>query len=334
MRSGYDFAIFGTGSLAALLAGILAHDHGKQVILVADPVSSQRLARNIDLALPFATRPASWRMLRTAEAEIAALLKWIDGADALTPTDVQIVADLPETTAALSHMRHVAAGYGVVVRHGLFRGVSQLTSPISLTDSKVQTVGADQVKLTFARSGAAELAVADEPLSTSQIVLADDTAILALLPERDRPALLVTEQMTATLTEPAKRLAAPIVRYADRGVTLAQRPDRSVLALVSGEQDVEARLASCLPGPFPLQRRATAHYRRLVIADGAPFIGRVKPSKVFICAGLGDAAAFFAAPLARFLAGVPAGDEKAWFSAHDPARQNRDAVADFVEARG
>src|SRR3954447_31033 len=126
MAESYDFAIFGSSALSALLAGLLAHDHGKRVIRIAEPVSPQRLPRRIDIALPFATRPATWRLLRQAEAEMAALMRSIEAPDAIMPTEVQIVADLPETATALAHVNHVAQGYGMAVRHGTFRKVSRL----------------------------------------------------------------------------------------------------------------------------------------------------------------------------------------------------------------
>src|SRR5258708_4940830 len=110
---GYDFAIFGANPLSALLAGLLAHDHGKQVLRIADPVSPQRLPRALDLVLPLATRPASWRLLRSAEAETRALLASLDAPDALAPTSVKLVADLPATAAALTHLSHVALGFGL-----------------------------------------------------------------------------------------------------------------------------------------------------------------------------------------------------------------------------
>ena len=47
-------------------------------------------------------------------------------------------------------------------------------------------------------------------------------------------------------------------------------------------------------------------------------------------AGLGNAGAFLAPAIARHLAGVSADDEKAWFAAHDPARQSRAPVAEIV----
>jgi hypothetical protein len=151
------------------------------------------------------------------------------------------------------------------------------------------------------------------------------------LPEPQRPSMLRLLPITATSTAAAKRLAAPIMLYPDRGVSLAQRADHTILALVSGPAEIEARLASALQGPFPLQRTATAHFRKLVSIDGAPVIGRITPSRLFAIAGLGDAAAFFAPPLARFLIGEGTADEKSWFAEHAPSRP-REAIADFVSA--
>lgn len=332
MAARYDFVIFGTSPLAALLCGLLAHRHGKQVLRIADPVPRQRLPRAIDIALPLAVRPASWRLVRTAVAETAGLLVDIDGQDRLDRVDVKLVADLPETATALAHLTHVADGYGVLGRDGIFRGVQRFTGEVDLAHSSVQTVETARTTLKRGDAGA-ELMLDGEPVPAGQLILADDDAILDLLPEADRPALLVTETSMATLTAPARRLPVQVMRYLDRGVVLMQRADRSVLALVAGHADPDARLGSCLAGALPLQRRATTHYRRLVTRDGAPLVGRLAPSNLMVIAGAGSVGAFLAPPLARLLAGVPSDDEQAWFAAHDPARTNRVSVADVIEAQ-
>jgi hypothetical protein len=241
---------------------------------------------------------------------------------------VRIVADHPASQMALAHMRHVAAGYGVRVHGEDFMGVARLSGEIELTTSRVQTVASRRVTVSFLRTGAASLALDGDALPVGHVVLADDASVLAHLPEGQRPSLLAIEPMTATLTAPARPLPAPVMRFVDRGVTLLQRPDHSILALVSGDADVEARLGACVSGPFPLQRRASTHYHRLTSRDGAPLVGRLRPSRLFAVAATGDAGVFLVPALARLLAGVPAAGEKAWFAAHDPARANRDAVAD------
>jgi hypothetical protein len=330
MPGPYDFAILGDGALSALLAGLLAHDHGKRVLHVAAAASPQRLPRHIGLALTLATRPETWRLLRRAEAETIALLAALEAQKTVTPSAVRIIPDLAATKTALAHMSHVARGYGLSIHDGNLPQVSRLAGDISLADSKVTSVPPDAVELRFGKAGAATLFRNGEPVDVGQIVLADDGAIFDHLPEAQRPAQLAAQPMIATLTDPARRLAAPVMLFPDRGVTLAQRPDGTVLALITSAADVEARLASCLSGPFPLRRTATAHFRRLVTADGAPLIGRLKPSRLMIIAGLGEMAPFLAPPLARQIAGVADETEKSWFAAHSPSRTSRDSVADFA----
>jgi hypothetical protein len=320
MRDSYDFAIFGSGPLAALLAGLLAHDHGKRVIRIAEPASPQRLPRNIDIALPLATRPEAWRLLCAAEAETLALFAATGAADAIVPTTVRFVADRPDTQTALAHMFHVALGYGRPSRDGVFAGVPRLVRDVPLAGSKVRL--ADSAQLQEGR-----ILIAGEGVDVGRVVLADDHAILDWLPE---PPGLDVMPMTATLTAPTKRLAATVMRYPDRSVTLLQRTDLAVLALVASDHEAEARLASTLPGPFPLHRRATSRFRRLLSRDGAPVIG--PHGQFFLAAGLGDASAFLAPPLARFLSGKASPDEQAWFAAHAPDA-DRSGITDFVEAQ-
>ena len=329
MASTYDFAIFGGNALASLVAGLLAHDHKKQVLLVADPVSPQRLPRGMDLGLLLATRPLSWKMLRRGIGETQALVASLGARNALEAVDVRVAADLPQTRTALLHVGATARGYGQSSQGEVFAAVPRLATPVSLADSRVAPIEFDAAKLEFTGAGVARLVVSGEPAEVGQIVIADDVALLELLPHDQRPAQLASVAMTATLVVPAKRLPSPVMIYPDRGVTLQQRPDLSVLALASGDSEVDARLASALPGPFPLQRVATTHFRRVETSDGAPTIGRVKPSKLIILAGLGDAAAFFAPIIARHLAGTPADDEKPWLASLSPSRP-REAIADFV----
>jgi hypothetical protein len=316
----FDLAIAGTGLLSGLLAGVLARDHGRRVVRVGRPMSPQRLPRSLNLALPVATRPESWRLLRRAEADTRVLLGSIGVPDSVARIETEIVADLPQTAAALDHVAHMALGHDHQVRR--VTGGWAFRQVTTLDRETIEARLGEWLK-------AAGVATIDEgSVDAAMTVLAGDDAILEGLDEDKRPAPLVSHAMTSTLIV-SRGLAAPVRRFPDRGVTLVDRPGNTVLAIVSGEQDVDARLASTLPGPFPMKRLATTRYRRLVTSDGAPLIGSV--GKQFVIAGLGDAAAFFAPALARLLAGIPTDEERQWFAAHDPAAQ-RSAVADFVAA--
>ena len=148
-----------------------------------------------------------------------------------------------------------------------------------------------------------------------------------------RPAALVAPAMTASLVVAPRGLPVPIQIFPDRGVTLAQRGDGTVLALASGAEAVAPRLAACLAGPFPMKRLASTRYRGLATRDGAPLVGRLKRTRTVVIAGLGSTGAFLAPVLARLIAGTPEADEKRWAAAHHPSAP-RAALADFAPLGG
>lgn len=316
----FDVAIVGTSLLSGLLAGVLARDHGRKVVRIGRPLSAQRLPRGLNLALPLATRPESWRMLRQAEAETRILLGSVGVPDSVGTTEAEFIADLPDTVAALDHLAHMGVGYGHQVRR----------EPVGWGFRRVTMLDPEPIEKRLSEwllaAGAAS--IEDGNVDATLTVLADDDAIFDALAEADRPTPLASQAMTSTLLV-SRPLSTPVRRFADRGVTLLTRPGNTVLAIVSGETDVDARLASTLPGPFPMKRLATTRFRRFTLRDGAPLIGKV--GKQLLVAGLGDTAPFFAPSIARFIAGTAQDDEKRWFAAHDPAR-DREAIADVAEA--
>ena len=316
----FDVAVVGTSLFSGLLGGILARDHGRKVVRVGRPLSAQRLPRGLNLALPLATRPESWRMLRQAEAETRILLGSVGVPESIGTIEAELIADLSDTSAALDHLAHMAVGYGHQVRRdGAGWGFRRVTV---LDAAPIEKRMGDWLLATGAAS------IDEGSVDAALTVLADDDAIFDELPEAERPAPLVSQPMTSTLLV-SRPLPAPIRRYADRGVTLLTRPGNTVLALISGDNDVDARLASTLPGPFPMKRLATTRYRRFTTRDGASVIGRLGARLVI--AGLGDTAPFFAPSIARLIAGTAQDDERRWFEAHDPAG-DRAAIIDIAEA--
>ena len=315
-----DFAIYGTSLMAGLLAGLLARDHGRSVVRVGRRPSAQRLPRALPLALPLATRPQSWRLIRAAESEIAAVLGSAGVGESLGFTEAALFADLPGTTGAIDHLAHVALGYGHQLRR-LPGGWSFRRVPL-IDREQVEARMPDWLR-------AAGVVLHEEgPVAARRIVLADDSSILEQLPEAQRPAGLRVQAMTATLLAAPRGFDIPVQRFADRGVFLARHTPGTVLALVAGGGEVEERLASALPPPFPVRRLATTRYRRLVSLDGAPVIGAPADGP-FIATGLGSCAAFLAPGLARHLAGTAGEAEAAWFAAHAPDAA-RSAIADIA----
>jgi hypothetical protein len=242
---------------------------------------------------------------------------------AISLAEVALLGDGPNTIEALDHLVHVAVGYGHQVRR-TERGWAL---------RRVSMLDRDTIdpRLADWLNGLGVRQVDDGPIDAALSVLAEDAAILDGLGEAQRADVLVSQAMTSTSVVVTRTPPVGTQRFLDRGVTLHVQGKNTVLALVSGEREVEARLASTLPGPFPLKRLATTRYRRIVTRDGAPLIGRMRGTKQFVIAGLGDSAPFLAPVMARFLAGKSEGTEKSWVLAHDSARP-RANVADFVPA--
>lgn len=315
----HDFAIHGSGLLPTLLAGFLARTHGRKVVRVTRQRSSQRLPRRIDLSLPLSARPSAWPLLRRGEGQIGALLAEL-GAPATT-VEAALLGGSADWAAALDHLAHLALAFGHQVRQvpdgWSFRRVPQLDA--EALDAPLAAWLA-QCGVPVIESGA----------SATLTVLASDDAIFDGLSEEQRPAPLQPASMTASLLVLPRPLAQPVRRYLDRGVTLVRREGSTALGIVSGDTDLDARLASALDGPFPIKRLATTRFRRFITTDGAPIIGRLKRTKTFIAAGMGDAGAFFAPALARLLAGEPEPTDTAFFAPFDPSRP-RDAIADLRE---
>jgi len=171
-----------TSPLSALLAGLLAHDHGKQVLRIADPVCAASAAGpRLGLA-HWPPGPPAGTLLAHAEAETRELLAALDAKETLAPTSANwspITRPPPPRLPTWPMSRSASACAPATASSP---GISRLNGEISLADSKVVTVERDAAKLNFTRTGAAELSISGEPAAVGQIVLADDAAILDSCP--------------------------------------------------------------------------------------------------------------------------------------------------------
>ena len=239
-----------------------------------------------------------------------------------------IQADTESKSAFVGHLSHLALAAGLNVKASgaktFLRAVPFLRAERAedklaewLTAAGVRSMDPHEIEIDWGASGAAALKGPDGPFEVGQIVFADDAAILDM-PADLRPAVLRAEELTSTLIGKTRPLAAPVQLFADRGVSLMQRDDGSVLALVSGNTQIVERLASAFAGPFPIRRLATGRSHHLVSVDGAPVVGRLEGSGLFIAAALGNAAAFFAPALARYLAGSSPDSEAEQLAAFAP----------------
>lgn len=345
----YDLAICGGTPFACLLAGLLTSVHHRRVCIVGDRWSPYRMPHGLDLSVMPSARPETWAMLKRGSAETLKLLGGI-GRHLFERVDPLFVAEAPATTDYLGHMRWLALGTGFSAEKAVDRAITAEGTICRIRDVAILAGGKAEPALEAWLEdlgvrhipGAAEIAPRreggftlqhdGETIGATQVVLADDEAILARLAASERHRLLSAAPMIALATAPAtKALASSCVSWLDRGVIVHQRGGKGqVNAFATGEADAALpRIGASLPGAGPLHRAAEARFIRIGTADGAPLIGRMGKQHFTAIAGLGESAAFLAPIIARYLAGVPGEDEARYLEARDVTRaKTRASVAD------
>jgi len=344
----YELAIVGSTPLAGLLAGLLASEHRRRVVLVAEASTAFRLAQGFDLAAGPITRPETWALLRDGTKETLKLIGRIGGRAAVRRIDPLFICEMEESAAALSHMWHVALGFGLAVERrtmpGVLPGVAFRARDVALLDRPtlgaalagwhaklgVQRLDAGNTNAVISRDGSVRLHVGGQTIEAAHAVLADDIAVAAHIDDATSDPVLGLLPTTVMATEPTRKLAAPVMIYLDRGVSLMRSPGGSVLATSIGRGDAApAMVGSCLAGHGPLKRVGQRVFRSVVTRDGGPLIESRAGRGASLVAGLGMAGAFFAPALARLFAGVAGGGEAEYFSRRGAAGDRR-MIADYV----
>lgn len=344
-QSTADFAVFGGAPLARLLAGLLTAKHGRRVVFVGESLSGFRLPRSIDLTVAPFTRPESWALLRAGSAETLKLIGRIAGRGASHHLDPIFFADGPAAREALSHIRQMATAFGVACerlppsalgtgRDGVvLRDAVRLDRPVfeAAADDWLDRQGVTQLRpetVRIAEDGSAEITTTEGTHIAGQAVLADDAAILDLLPPGQWPGLLLKRPSATILTAPTRPLAAPVMLEVQTGMLLAQHVEGGIAGVGLGDiARVSAHFQALLGRGRQTEQAGQTIYTSLVTRDGAPAVGRVGGTGADVVAGLGHGAAFLAPALARWLAGAASPEEAHYFGAR---LVDRDAAASPV----
>lgn len=345
----FDCVVIGSGPLPGLVAGLLARSHGKRVALVGAHWSPFQLQRQIPVAAALQTRPESLKLLARLRDETTKLLASF-GKGLVERADMLLVAEAPESIVALSHFRHMARALGWSAETTVDRQLPEarlvkLRDVTRLVDGRLEPaleawletgvtrLSAREVKLTLRRDGSIGIATAAGEISATQVLLADDAAILAHAPAGFVERQLTPVPMAAFLIEDSRPLDATIALYIDRGLLMARSAHGAVRVLASGDPlSVEARIGTTLSGDKPVRGAGEVRFAGLATQDGAPMLGAVR-GEVHAIAGLGAAAPFYAPLVARYLAGASTPAEAEWLALRGPARGNqRSLAADYAAA--
>ncbi|GLQ55060.1 hypothetical protein [Devosia nitrariae] len=345
-----DIAVFGSGLLARLLAGLLAQAHGRRVALVTQSDAAYRLARSFDISVAPVTRPETWALLAQTVPETLRLLAQMGGRTACQRLDPLFVTTTQRGRQGLAHIRHMAAGFGhdaqvlpaealgadregLILRDAvlLMRGEAEPLADAWLAGLGVPVLQQQRVHAEVSGGGTARIEAESIHLEASMAVLADDAAVLAhaghgiggLLEARSTSALLAGSSQTSW---------APFVVDVDGGTQVLQTGPHALTVVAAGETDDAAEVViDLLRRPTPLHVWSRTSFRQLIARDGAPVVGRPQDRGAMVLAGLGLTSAFIAPALARWLAGTASQAEDGYFAARGFSRtSDRSPVAEFA----
>lgn len=253
---------------------------------------------------------------------------------------MRLLARSGEGKLALSHIRHMAPGFGYTVEPHAFDGASALrirdiwgfdpaafmsAAPAWLAGANVGVVSA-RSGLRFRRDGTASFASTE----LDKVILADDAAIIELLAEDEVAGFASASDHIAILTTPVA--PAPLFTVdLDSGGTLVPLAHGTVHGSapdIGG--DGLSRIANCLPAGAGARLAARHRSKALLTHDGAPAFGPLRRNGPYVIAGFGPLDIVLAPLLARLIAGGGTALEAEWAAAHHTQlRQPRPSVAEY-----
>ena len=338
-------AVVGASPFAWLLAGLLASDHSRAIVLLSPPPNPYVLRALPSLSLAPVTRPQTWSMLlghaRPAVRRLSRIVPTIG-----ERIDVRMFARSPEAATALSHMRHIADGFGypadpveksplgtsVGLRdvRMIDAGALHAAAPSWLTAANVAVLNSmDGLKIR--RDGSARFGTT----AIDQVILADDDAIVQWLDPDEIGTFARLETWTGVETAPQRHARYRAGFDLDTGAVFAQASDGVVRAAARNDDGKAlTRIADCLTlDPAP-RLAAQSGFTRLCSHDGAPVLGPTRRGKLFVVAGLGVLDLVLAPLVAGIISERASGLEVEWAAAHGAdLRQPRREVAEFHPGR-
>lgn len=318
--------------MARLVAGLLAGEHGRRVGFIGDSQSGYRLPRGIDLSVAPITRPETWALLQNGVTETTKLISRVGGRGAWQHVDPIFFAEGKPATEALSHIRHMATGFGltiepaatsligatrsgIVIRDAIRLNLPMLEPALDRWMAQQGVIFLSSDKISVAMDGSAVVTHGGEQIEAINTVLADSSAIIAHLPLRQWPTLLQRVHTSTILTTPAQPLASQVMADLDSGATLIQQEEGGIAGTGQGDLASFSRhLQHLLGTQRQVELAGQTAYPLLETSDGAPAVGRAAGAGTDVIAGFGSLGAFMAPALARWLAGNPSQTEADYFA--------------------
>lgn len=340
--STFDFAIVGSDQFSALLAGVLAADHHKKVLLVQDRAAPYRLPREFHLSFQLATRPENFSFFQAQMNEGHRLITRVGGRQVLTNASPRIVAHTQPGSEALAHLMQMGRYFGLEMdrieggaptTHSAYRirGV-QWVRPRQLWATLTRWVTASGVSLADARTanviahrdGSARVDTDIAGFEASQLALTDGRALMRHGNKGDLAASFTKRWGSALLTEP-QDMRDSVVLQPEIGFCAWRQANGTLglVALTPADRVGELTRAN-LSCSKPLRRAGQSEFELMVPKDNSPVLGKLARSNVLVASGFNQAGLHLLPAIARHLVGKGSPAECTYFEHLQPSpnRQN------------
>lgn len=325
-----DFAILGSTPLAAVLAGMLSKQHGRDVCWAGAFAHTLRPQRGFDMSVAPLTRPETWRLLKECTPQ---LVEALDGLEVTEHVDPLFIAKHQYGADVLSHMNNVAAGYGYAMERQAisddfasafqFRdAIRFLRRPFAealpnwLAESGVHTIPTNNLKLQAKKTGLIHIeGDIDEPIVAKHVVLADDDAIIRHIKPQNVSAYFHAISTIGYLVEPVGEMKSSVIHDVDTGMTIYQRNNGALDCVAPGlSKNLEPEICGHIGGTHSARLAGKTTFDVLHTKEGAALIGELRPTKAIVIAGFGATGLFQTPAIARLLAGTATEFETSYFT--------------------
>ncbi len=335
-------AVVGSTPFAWLLAGLLAADHSRAVVLLSDPPDPNRLWPRPSASIVPMARPEAWMLMHDHGADALRRITRI-APRAVERVKGQMSAHTADAIAAIGHMRGIMAGLGYLIEPvssakgqlSVTIGDARIFNPGRLVEAFAQWLAKENVAvvnsargLKVRKDGTANFGAT----TIDKVVLADDEAIIEWLSDEEIATFGHVEPFVGIASAPMRMLERRLLFDLDNGAALCQFSGGSIQgAAIDADGLGLERIAHCLPKGVTGRLAGQTQFRRIVPHDGAPILGATRRARTFSIAGLGGLDLMLAPVLARSIVGTGTADEAEWVASHGAdLRQPRSNVAEFI----
>jgi len=346
----FDFGLAGTSLQAALIAGLLAKEHGKKICFFVEGTLELRLSREINLSFDSFCRPQTWDLLQKSLKETLPIIHKIGGKRAICRINPLILCKSKSNEQAMAHLYHLLrnndfeieklsikkfpdaiAAFRIRGAHLVRQHILWPKIKAWLKTSGVAVIDSEGMQLVTHRDGSALVKTASGSIAVKRMILADEQAILNYGAQNDVERLFDKCLTSTIITKPAQKSNESLILNSEYRFSARSTPHGGfeVLADVAMDQ-MGILMGNFVDKDTKFKLLARNSFNNLRSKDGAAVVGKPSVSSAWMVGGFGYLGLFFSPSIARYICQKPNAAEQQYFVSHSANfKRKTQNIADF-----